>query len=54
VSVPFRLSKINALAALLILAVSTAGFIAWWFMAREEEKRRQRNMQLAMQKGDGA
>jgi putrescine transport system permease protein len=43
--------KINALASLLILAVSTAGFIAWWFMAREE-KRRQRDMQLAMQKGD--
>jgi putrescine transport system permease protein len=43
--------KINALASLLILAVSSAGFIAWWFMARED-KRRQRDMQLAMQKGD--
>jgi putrescine transport system permease protein len=43
--------KINALATLLILAVSSAGFIAWWFMAREE-KRKQRDMQLALQKGE--
>jgi putrescine transport system permease protein len=43
--------KINALATLLILAVSSAGFIAWWFMAREE-KRKRRDMQLAMQKGE--
>lgn len=43
--------KINALASLLILAVSSAGLLAWWFMAREE-KRRQRDMQLAMQKGE--
>jgi putrescine transport system permease protein len=43
--------KINALATLLILAVSSAGLIAWWFMAREE-KRKQRDMQLALQKGE--
>ncbi len=43
--------KINALASLLIFAVSSAGFIAWWFMARED-KRRQRDMQLALQKGE--
>ncbi len=43
--------KINALASVLIMAVSSAGFIAWWFMAREE-KRKQRDMQLALQKGE--
>ncbi len=43
--------KINALASLLILAVSSAGFVAWWFMAREDKKR-QRDMQLALQKGE--
>ncbi len=43
--------KINALASLLIIAVSLAGVIAWWFMAREE-KRRRRDMQLALQQGD--
>ena len=43
--------KINALASLLVFAVSIAGFIAWWFMAREE-KRRQRDMQLALQRGE--
>ncbi|MCB1636631.1 MAG: ABC transporter permease subunit [Xanthomonadales bacterium] len=40
--------KINALATLLILAVSIAAFIAWWLMSRDE-KRRQRDMQLAAQ-----
>lgn len=43
--------KINALASLLIVAVSLAGVIAWWFMARED-KRRRRDMQLALQQGD--
>jgi putrescine transport system permease protein len=40
--------KINALATLMIVAVSIAAFIGWWFMYREE-KRRQRDMQLALQ-----
>jgi putrescine transport system permease protein len=42
--------KINALATLLILAVSVAALIAWWLMARDE-RRRQRDMQLALQQG---
>ncbi|MGV8959421.1 MAG: ABC transporter permease subunit [Stenotrophomonas sp.] len=40
--------KINALATLLVLAVSLAAFVGWWLMARTE-KRRQRDMQLALQ-----
>jgi len=40
--------KINALASLMILAVSAAALIAWWSM-RRSEKRRQRDMQLALQ-----
>ncbi|WP_305804968.1 ABC transporter permease subunit [Stenotrophomonas sp. YIM B06876] len=40
--------KINALATLLVLAVSLAAFVGWWLMARAE-KRRQRDMQLALQ-----
>ena len=40
--------KINALATLLILVVSLAAAFAWWLMARDE-KRRQRDMQLALQ-----
>ncbi len=40
--------KINALATLMIVVVSIAAFIGWWFMHREE-KRRQRDMQLALQ-----
>ncbi|CAN4279887.1 ABC transporter permease subunit [Pseudoxanthomonas sp. LjRoot125] len=40
--------KINALATLMILVVSVAAFLGWWFMYREE-KRRQRDMQLALQ-----
>ncbi|MEO6172127.1 MAG: ABC transporter permease subunit [Arenimonas sp.] len=43
--------KINALATLMILAVSIAALIAWWLMARDE-KRRQWDMQLALQQGD--
>jgi putrescine transport system permease protein len=42
--------KVNALATLLILAVSIAGFIAWWLMARDEKKR-QRDVQMALQEG---
>jgi putrescine transport system permease protein len=42
--------KINALATLMILAVSTAAVVAWWLMAREE-KRRQLDMQMALQQG---
>jgi putrescine transport system permease protein len=42
--------KVNALATLLILAVSIAGFIAWWLMARDEKKRK-RDMQMALQEG---
>lgn len=40
--------KINALATLMVLAVSTAAFIGWWIMARAE-KRRQRDRQMALQ-----
>ncbi|MEO8160855.1 MAG: ABC transporter permease subunit [Arenimonas sp.] len=40
--------KINALATLLILTVSLAAGFAWWLMARDE-RRRQRDMQLALQ-----
>jgi putrescine transport system permease protein len=42
--------KINALATLMILLVSVAGLVAWWLMAREE-KRRQLDMQMALQQG---
>ncbi len=40
--------KINALATLMIAAVSVAALIAWWLMSRDE-KRRQRDMQMALQ-----
>ena len=40
--------KINALATLLVLAVSTVAVLGWWISARAE-KRRQRDMQLALQ-----
>jgi len=40
--------KINALAALMVLAVSTVAVLGWWISARAE-KRRQRDMQLALQ-----
>lgn len=40
--------KINALATIMVLAVSLAALIGWWWMYREE-KRRQRDMQLALQ-----
>ncbi|WP_043796922.1 ABC transporter permease subunit [Arenimonas composti] len=42
--------KINALATLMIVAVTIAAFIAWWLM-RRDERRRQRDVQLALQKG---
>lgn len=42
--------KINALATLMILTVSIAALIAWWLMARDE-KRRQLDMQMALQQG---
>jgi putrescine transport system permease protein len=40
--------KINALATVMVLAVSTVAFIGWWISARTE-KRRQRDRQLALQ-----
>ena len=40
--------KINALATLMVLAVSTVSVIGWWVSARAD-KRRQRDMQLALQ-----
>lgn len=40
--------KINALATLMVLAVSTVAVMGWWISARAE-KRRQRDMQLALQ-----
>ncbi len=40
--------KINALATLMVLAVSTVAVLGWWISARAE-KRRQRDMQLALQ-----
>jgi len=40
--------KINALATLMIMAVSIAAIIGWWLMFREDQ-RRQRDMQLALQ-----
>ena len=42
--------KINALATLMILSVSIAAVFAWWLMARDE-KRRQLDMQMALQQG---
>jgi len=40
--------KINALATIMVVAVSLAAVVGWWIMARSE-KRRQRDMQLALQ-----
>ncbi|WP_269791466.1 ABC transporter permease subunit [Stenotrophomonas sp. Iso1] len=40
--------KINALATLMVLAVSLVAVTGWWISARSE-KRRQRDMQLALQ-----
>lgn len=43
--------QINALASILIIAVSLGAFVAWLLMRREERKR-QLDMQLALQQGD--
>ena len=43
--------KINALASIIVAVVSTTAMIAW-MISRREEKRRQRDIQLALQKGD--
>jgi putrescine transport system permease protein len=40
--------KINALATLMIMFVSIAAVDGWWLMYRED-RRRQRDMQLALQ-----
>ncbi|WP_374013464.1 ABC transporter permease subunit [Pseudoxanthomonas koreensis] len=40
--------KINALASLLIMAVSLAAVVGWWLMYRKDQRRR-RDMQLALQ-----
>lgn len=40
--------KVNALATLLILAVSIAALTAWWLMSRDDRRRR-RELQLAQQ-----
>lgn len=43
--------KVNALASLLILFVGLAALVGWWLMARGEKKR-QREMQDALQQAD--
>ncbi|NDK37783.1 ABC transporter permease subunit [Pseudoxanthomonas gei] len=40
--------QVNALATIMIVVVSAGAFVAWWLMYRED-KRRQRDMQLAVQ-----
>ena len=40
--------QVNALATIMIVVVSAGAFLAWWLMYREE-KRKQRDMQLALQ-----
>lgn len=42
--------KINALASLLILIVMVGSIVGWWLMSREEKKR-QRDVQMALQEG---
>ena len=42
--------KINALATLLVAVVSVAAMLGWWIGLREE-RRRIRDMQLALQQG---
>lgn len=42
--------KINALATLLIGAVSIAAFVGWWLLHRDEQRRR-RDLQIAAQEG---
>jgi putrescine transport system permease protein len=43
--------KVNALATLMILAVSFAALVAWWLLSRDD-KRRARETQQALQQGD--
>jgi len=43
--------KINALASIIVAVVSTTALIAW-AISHREEKRRQRDIQLALQKGE--
>ena len=43
--------KINALATLMIVAVSLCAFLGWWLMSRSEQ-RRKRDRQLALRGGD--
>jgi len=43
--------KVNALASLMILLVSIAALLAWWLMSRDD-RRRQREMQQALQADD--
>ncbi|HEX5756625.1 MAG TPA: putrescine ABC transporter permease PotI, partial [Arenimonas sp.] len=43
--------EVNALATIMIALVSVAALVAWWLMSRDE-KRRQRDMQLALQQED--
>ena len=40
--------QVNALATIMVVVVSIGAFFAWWLMYREE-KRKQRDMQLALQ-----
>jgi putrescine transport system permease protein len=40
--------QVNALATIMIVVVSAGAFLAWWLMQREE-RRKQRDMQLALQ-----
>ena len=40
--------QVNALATIMIVVVSAGAFLGWWLMQREE-KRKQRDMQLALQ-----
>ena len=40
--------QVNALATIMIVVVSAGAFLGWWLMHREE-KRKQRDMQLALQ-----
>jgi putrescine transport system permease protein len=44
--------KINALATLIILTVSLATLLAWFFMRRNETKRKAALQKVAMQQGD--
>jgi hypothetical protein len=43
--------QVNALATIMIVAVSAAAFVGWWLMNREE-KRRRRDLRLASRDGE--